>query len=129
MSDMIGLGLAYLTDQLATHASIRATYWRGSDSASIRATLDSQLLKLDDGLGGFRLEWTDLDILVPAVDLVLAGLAVTPRRGDRLELSLASGLETFEVRPFGHDPAWRWSDPNQSQMRIHLKHIEPEAYS
>lgn len=126
--DMIGDGLAWLTEELATYASKPAIYWRGADAVSIRATLDSKLLRIDDGLGGFRLEWTDLDILVPAVDLVLGGQAVTPRRGDRLELTLPSGAETYQVFPYGREPAWRWEDPNQSIMRIHLKHIEPEAY-
>ena len=124
--NMLKDGLAWLTDQLIEHASEPITYARGYDSVETRATFGRKLLKLDDGQGGFRIEWTDMDFLIRADAAFTFGSGIiTPQRGDIVWIAVATGLESFEVFPFGHnEPPWRWSDPHQSMYRIHTKHID-----
>jgi len=129
MSDLLKTGLAWLTTKLKDHASQAVTYARGYDSVDVQATLGQKLLQLDDGTGGIRMEWTDLDFLIPAADLTFDGVTlVIPERGDIIYLVVGSLVESFEVFPFGAEPPWRWADPHQSMLRIHGKHIGEEPY-
>lgn len=129
MADLLKDGLAWLTGQLKAHASEPVTYARGYDAVDVQATLGQKLLKLDDGLGGIRLEWTDLDLLIPAADLDFGSGPVTPERGDLVYLVVAAEVQTFEVAPYGGESCWRWSDPHQSIRRIHAKFVATEPYS
>ncbi len=129
MADMLKDGLAFLTSQLKAYASQTVTYARGYDSVEVQATFGQKLLKIDDGFGNIRMEWTDLDFCIPAADLHFGDLVtITPTRGDLIYILAGDQYETFEVMPFGGDAAWRWSDPHQSMYRIHAKHIGTEAY-
>jgi hypothetical protein len=123
MSDMLQSGQAWLADQLKTYASRLVTYQRGSQQTTLPATIGRTLMKLDDGYGGVRMEWTDRDFLIQAADLRFAGLQVSPERGDRL--LDADGLQTviYEVVSFGGNPPWRFSDPFGTLLRIHTKRI------
>lgn len=128
MSNILKSGMAYLTQQMLLHASETIVYSRGNDSVEVQAVLGKKLLKIDDGQGGFRIEVTDLDVLVAADDLVLASERVTPQRGDLVLLTTDYDTQTFEVLPIGSEPAWRWSDPFQSMFRIHAKHIDTDQF-
>mgnify|MGYP001176916635 FL=1 len=128
-TDLIRVGLSLLTQTLKATASQPVTYVRGLDSVDVRATFGRKLLKLDDGAGGIRMEWTDMDFLIPSADLVIGGESITPQRGDRVFMLAGENVQEFEVMPFGSDPAWIWSDPHQSMFRIHAKHIGSEPYS
>lgn len=129
-SNILGQGLAWLTDQLREHASEAVTYARGDASVDVQATLGSKLLKLDDGDGGIRMERTDMDFLVRASDLDFGGGPVRPQRGDVVYLPVGGTLQVFEVVPYGgSDGPWRWADPHQSMLRIHAKHVGEEPYS
>ena len=128
MADLLKSGLAWLTSQLTAHASEIVTYARGYDSTEVHATLGRKLLKLSDEFG-IRIEWTDMDFLIPTVDLAFDGEPFTPLRGDQLFVTIdETTVEQFEVFPFGDEPAWRWADPHHSIVRIHAKHIGSEPY-
>jgi hypothetical protein len=121
-TDRLKVGLARLTTRLAGSAAQSVLYRRGPDEVRVRATLGSKLLRVEDLDGGVRHEWTDMDFCVPAVDLVLCGERVTPDRGDELTVTLEDGSEErYEVFPYNGEPAWRWSDPHRSMVRIHAK--------
>jgi hypothetical protein len=126
MPDMLRDGLAFLTAQLAANASQEATYSDGASSATVRVMLGSKLLRLFDDVGASRLEWTDMDFLIPAADLILGGLHSLPTRGHTISIVIAENLEVFEVAPYENDPPWRWSDPNETMFRVHTKHIETQ---
>ena len=128
MADVLKDGLAWLTGKLREYAAQTVTYSRGTDSVDVPATFGKKLLKIDDGMGGIRVEWTDMDFLIPAADLVLNGSPVIPQRGDLIHITEAYDTQTFEVLPFGSEPAWRWSDPHQSMLRIHTKRVNLEAF-
>ncbi len=129
MGDILKDGLAFLTAQLKANASQTITYARGLNSVDVQATFGKKLLKLDDGLGGIRMEWTDMDFLIPAADLKFGSTPITPERGDLIYLTEPYDVQVFEVMPYGSDPAWHWSDPHQSMYRIHAKFIDDEPYS
>ena len=123
MSNLLKTGLAWLTSQLRTHAAETVTYVRGYDSLDVPATFGKKLLRLSDEYG-IRVEWTDMDFLIAADDLVIGGERITPERGDIIQIAMAYDDQAFEVQPFGSEPAWRWADPHQSMMRIHTKRID-----
>ena len=54
MQDLLQAGQAWLADQLHEHVATEVTYRRGTDDATVRATIGRTLLKLDDGYGGVR---------------------------------------------------------------------------
>jgi hypothetical protein len=129
MADMLASGLAYLTDQLTEFAAQDVTYTRGTIVLTVPAVLGKKLLKLYDDIGVARLEWTDMDFLIAAADLIVGGLHSLPARGDLVTITLADGTQSvFEVAPYGpSDPPWRWSDPNQTMLRVHTKQIQTQV--
>lgn len=131
MSDMLAEGLAFLTEQLSANVSQSVTYARGDLSVDVPAMLGRKLLKVDDGAGGIRIEWTDMDFLIPAASLILPGddSPLTPDRGDRIFVVMPYDVQEFEVEPFGNEPCFRWSDPKETMYRIHTKYIDSEQFA
>ena len=123
MSDRLETGVAHLASRLKSHASRPVTYRRGALSATVSATLDSQLLRTTDRLGNTKVERTDRDFLITAADLVLAGQVVTPQRGDQVDVTFGSVTERFEVVAVGTEPHWRYEDNHQMVLRVHTKSI------
>jgi hypothetical protein len=70
-----------------------------------------------------------MDFCIPAADMVIDGQPLTPARGHKVLVTAGESVETFEVLPYGNEPAWRWADPHQSILRIHGKHIDDEPYT
>ncbi len=127
MVDLLGAGLAWLTQQFTAYASQTVTYDDGTGTIVVQATLGKKLLKLEDSQGGIRMEWTDLDLLIPSAALVINGNPVTPARGHRISIVQGDTLQIYEVMPYGSEPAWRWCDPGQTMYRIHAKYIDTIA--
>ena len=127
MSNMLRDGMAWLAGKMKTHAGETVVIVRGVLSVSLTATPGTTLLKLDDGYGGSRIEWTDADWLITAADYVLGGTATEPQRGDRIRRTVGGVIYVYEVSAPGAEPVWRWSDSYQTTYRIHAKHISTEA--
>lgn len=126
MADLLQFGLDWLGDQLKEHVSRTVVYRRGANEATVQATIGRTLLKLDDGYGGVRMEWTDRDFLIHAADLVLDGNAVLPQRGDLVRETQGTTTFVYEVMAPGKEPAWRWSDVYRKMLRIHSKQVGVE---
>lgn len=126
MPDVLRNGSDWLADQLKEHASRPVVYRRGADEVSVQATIGRTLLKLDDGYGGVRMEWTDREFLIHADDLVLNGNAVLPERGDLIRETQGGKTFVYEVMAPGKEPAWRWSDVFRKVLRIHAKQVGVE---
>jgi hypothetical protein len=124
MGDMLSEGLAWLAEKLKVHASRPIVYRRGTDEVTLQAVIGRTLLKLDDGYGGVRMEWTDRDFLIAAEDLILGGQRVLPERGDRILETHDGKTLVFEVLAPGNEPEWRWSDPYRTLLRIHTKLLD-----
>jgi hypothetical protein len=115
-----------LADQLKQHASKPVVYGRGIEQVPVQATVGRTLLKLDDGYGGVRMEWTDRDFLIQTADLILGAALVTPERGDRIRETVGANTSVYEVMAYGGEPPWRFSDPFGKLLRIHTKFIGVE---
>ena len=127
MSNVLKNGLAWLTGQLRSHASETVTYARGYDSVDVPAVFGRKLLRIADETG-IRVEWTDMDFLIAAEDLAIDGERLEPQRGDIVHIDMPYDTQSFEVMPFGSEPAWHWADPHQTMYRIHAKHIDTEQF-
>jgi hypothetical protein len=123
MADLLETGQAWLADKLQEHAARSVVYHRGAQNVAVLATIGRTLLRLDDGDGGVRMAWTDRDFLIPAANLVLNGITVTPETGDRITETVGLNTSTFEVMAYGGEPPWRYSDPFGKLLRIHTKFI------
>ena len=126
MSDMLEAANQWLAERLKAHASRPVIYRRGADAVTVQAIVGRTLLKLDDGYGGVRMEWTDRDFLIAADDLILGGQKTLPRRGDQIRETAASKTLVYEVLAPGSEPEWRWSNPHRRLLRIHTKQIGEE---
>ena len=84
-------------------------------------------MKLDDGYGGIRLEWTDRDFLIQAADLDLGSGPVLPERGDQIKEIDGAVESTYEVAAYGGEPPYRPSDPFGIVLRIHTKLIQTRS--
>jgi hypothetical protein len=126
MPDLLRTGSDWLADQLKEHASRLVVYRRGGDEVAVQATVGRTLLKLDDGYGGVRMEWTDRDFLIHAADLVLAGNPTLPERGDIIRETQGGKVFVYEVMAPGGEPPWRWSDVYRKVLRIHAKQVGVE---
>lgn len=126
MPDVLRNGSDWLAHQLKEHASRPVVYRRGADEVAVQATIGRTLLKLDDGYGGVRMEWTDRDFLIHAADLLLGGNAVLPERGDLIRETQGGKTFVYEVMAPGKEPAWRWSDVFRKVLRIHAKQVGVE---
>ena len=126
MPDLLRIGSDWLADQMKEYASLPVVYRRGADEVTVQATIGRTLLKLDDGYGGVRMEWTDRDYLIHAADLVLAGNPTLPERGDIIRETQGSQTYVYEVMAPGREPVWRWSDVYRKVFRIHTKQVGVE---
>ncbi len=123
MADMLRSGQEWLANQLKSYASRVIVYQRGTNQITLSAVIGRTLLKLEDGYGGVRMEWTDRDFLIAPKDLVIAGAQVTPERGDMIRESEGNEVFIHEVMVPGSEPPWRWSDPHRQLFRVHTKQI------
>jgi hypothetical protein len=122
--NLFDVGFGALTSKLITHASVDAVYARGDDEVNVKAVIGSKLLKVDDGMGGLKIQWTDLDFLIPVADLALPYLGpILPQREDMVHLIMPYEVQSFQVYPFGSEPEWRYCDPYQHMYRIHTKYV------
>jgi hypothetical protein len=127
VTDLLQTGQEWLADQLKEHASRQVVYQRGATELVVQATIGRTLMKLDDGYGGIRMEWTDRDFLIQAADLLIGAAVVTPERGDRVRETVGVNTSVFEVMAYGDEPPWRFSDPFGKLLRIHTKFIGIES--
>lgn len=123
MPDLLAFGMDWLADRLKAFAARSVVYHRGTEEVTVAAVIGRTLLKLDDGYGGVRMEWTDRDFLIRPEDLVVGGTAVLPERGDTIRETVETTTFVYEVMAPGKEPAWRWSDPHRRMLRIHTKLI------
>lgn len=106
-------------------AGVSITYARGVDSVELTAWEGRTLFAIESRQeGAARVQWGDKDYLIVASELILDGDTVTPREGDRITQTLPEGDVTFEVLPPNRgEPAWRYSDPQRTILRVHVKEV------
>lgn len=106
----------WLPAMLQSAAGSTVSYRRGATSITLTAVI-GQTVFSSNVEGAARIERGDRDYLILVADLTLG----VPRIGDRI--TDANGL-VFEVQtPETGEPAWRYSDPERAEYRLHMKRV------
>lgn len=120
MPDLMARAAEFIAGKLAANVSRPVTYVREADSAALDATVGRSSFDVDDGHGVMRFETRDY--IVRADALVLAGVQVQPRRGDRVLEQVGDGSTVaYEVVNIAGSPEWRPCDSSRVLIRIHTK--------
>lgn len=99
-------------------AGFAVTYTRGGNSASLVVVKGRSAMSLGDALlAGVSSEVTDF--LFAAADLDVGSGVVTPEHGDTIEFVRSGETFTYRVTPVESEPAWRYVDAGQTEIRIH----------
>ena len=126
MADLLQRASAWLEDQRTKYLTQSVVYQRGADTTPVPATVGETVFQIDDGAGAvLRIE--SRDYLIRAVDLVLGGNAILPKRGDRIRETSGTQVIVYEVVGPGDEPCWRWSDAYRQTLRIHTKQVDTET--
>jgi hypothetical protein len=123
MTDLLERASNWLEEQRRRHASPVVPYARGSRTLDGVATIGKTLFEVDDGYG-IVVRYESRDYLIQAADLVLDSEPFVPQRGDRIQEVQGSTTFVYEVTAPGKEPAWRYSDPYRTALRIHTKQVE-----
>jgi len=126
MANLLQSGSDWLADQLKTHATVEVVYGQGAEQVTVSATIGRTLFELADQYGIVQ-KVESRDYLIQAADLILAGGAVLPERGDRIRETQGGTTFVYEVMAPGKEPHWRYSDPFRKLLRIHTKHVDTES--
>lgn len=120
MPNLLQQAKTTLVDTLRTNAATAVTYVRGSDSVSLTAVKgrSNHPVTLSDGS---QEEVQSIDWIIRRADLVIDGVAVEPRRGDKIIQVLGDVTITHELLGDGGEGSWRYSDQFRTAFRIHTK--------
>lgn len=106
----------WLDTMVKAAAGRTVTYTRGAESITLTAVV-GQTSSVSNTEVAVMVQSGDRDYLIAVDDLTFG----EPRSGDRIG---ESGL-TFEVQePGTGEPAWRYSDPERTQYRLHTKRVK-----
>ena len=126
MADMLAQGSAWLEDQRNAHMTRTVVYQRSGDSVELPATIGRTLFEQADEFGIIH-KLESRDFLVLRNDLVLSGVQILPKAGDRVRDPDGDNTQVYEVMAPGPEPAFRYSDPYRKTLRIHTKHVGAET--
>jgi len=126
LADVLGQGLAWLERQRQQFLTKPVRYRRATQEIAASATVGTTIFRFDVGPGiTERIEARDF--LIAATDLAALPAFQQPQRGDRVIEDDATTRHHYEVIAPGHEPVWRWSDPNRACYRIHTKLVKTET--
>lgn len=104
---------------VASVAGVKVTYSRGSASVVLTAVPAVSHSNAD----GQQIitEYRTRDFIVPASDLILSGIEITPKKGDTIEETVGNTVHSYQVaRPDGGtEQPWRYTNTGRSFIRIH----------
>jgi hypothetical protein len=103
-----------------------ATYHRGSDSASIDKIVPGETGVQVDDRKGTTVRAKKRDWLIKASALVINEVAIKPAIGDRIKVTVADGLDVYEVSELAGEVC-RWWDRGKTTWRIHTRFMTTEA--
>jgi hypothetical protein len=111
-------GIDWMRSQLLASVSIEVTYHRNTSSVTLSAVVGTTTFEAVNEYGIVERVQTR-DYLIPSKELILGGSPTLPMAGDRI----TEGAREFEVTAQGGEPAFRYSDPSQTILRIHTKGV------
>ena len=122
--DFLQRGIAWLDRQRVKHLSQCVTYQRGGESVQIAATLGTTSVEITDDTGA-TVQSPRMDFIVSADALVLGGVIVVPKIGDRIHVADAAGkTRVYEVLSLPDGRHYRPCDGNRQMLRIHAKQVD-----
>lgn len=105
---------------------LAVTYSRGETTASVTA-VPGRTVAITEDASGLTVRSVQRDWIVKAAALVLGGAAVLPEVGDQIRLTVADGVEVFEVQRLAGEPCYRPVDDLAAVLRIHTRKIDKEV--
>jgi hypothetical protein len=116
---------AWLNGMLGKAAGVAITYTRATVVVPITAASGNATVGREDATsereGGPRKESSDRDYLIAVAALASLG---EPREGDLIQESINGVAAKFKVmRPDIGEPAWRFSDTEETCYRLHTKRV------
>lgn len=118
MPNLFELARDWLPAQAQTAAAVSVTYSRGAETITITTAVVGRTVFASNVEGAARIEFGDRDYLIPVDDLTFG----VPAIGDRITETVDGTAKVFEVvTPDTGEPAWRYSDPQHTVWRIHVK--------
>jgi len=130
--NMLSNGMAWLNRQRVAHLSQPVIYQRGGESVELAATLGATTVDVTDDTGA-TVRSPQTDFIVSADALVLDGVTIVPKVGDRIFVTRApdddgtmSGVKTlvYEVLSLPDGRHCRPCDPGGRMLRIHAKQVD-----
>jgi len=128
VSNLFTRGRALLDRGLEAVAAVTLTVSRRFDGEPTRtgaitdAIVGRTVFRHTD-VGPSAIEFGERDYLIPVASYIIGGRAVEPADGDRFVESVNGTDLTFEVLPVTGEPAWRYSDPDRTRYRVHVKRV------
>ena len=114
----------WLADQAAAAMGLTLTITRGAQSTEDVPAVLGQVAFRVDAEEGRRVQVGDRDYLIRVENYVIGGTAVKPMLGDRYQET--GGSIVWElVDPDNGEPAWRYSDAERTEYRLHVKKVSP----
>ncbi|MDE2100058.1 MAG: hypothetical protein KGL39_22580 [Patescibacteria group bacterium] len=106
---------------LRSVAGVPITVTRGANtSATITAGVGSTEYEIEDS--GVVVEtWTSRDYLIAKTDYAPTGTPSNPAKGDIIADTVNGVSKRFTVLAPQGKPVFEYSDPNQTQLRVHTK--------
>ena len=102
-------------------------YRRGESSCTWRAVQGATNFETADA-NGVMVSFTSADFIGKADELILDEEPtigpVEPQRGDRIWKRKGNSTLVYEILSLNGQPAYRYSDPERSIIRIHTKLLE-----
>jgi hypothetical protein len=122
-SNMLSDALAWHVGQAKAFFTVPITYFVGDQSIPLMAILENEILRVEDGEGGTRIQWVDKVFVVPVDDLNFGDGPINPQRGHIIKQTLNDGVHTYEVLVPGREAPYRESDGYDTYHIIRTKQV------
>ena len=109
-----------LRDIRKSHLSETVGYSRLGVQVIIEATRGSTGYEVFDD-NGTAVRSRSTDFIFTAADLILSGSVTLPKRRDRIVITIATAVSTYEVLDLGAAGHFRPADPFGTTLRVHTK--------
>lgn len=120
---LMSRGKSFLNRKMGDAAGVSVSYTRAAETISLTAVIGRTVFA-SNLEGKARIEFGEIDLIIVAADLEFDGVQVKPERGDRIGITLDGTALTLELMiPQTGEPAWRYSDPERTRIRLHCKRV------
>lgn len=121
MVDMLKIASQHLSAQRRAFMAQTVLYTRGKVSVPLAATLGQSVDEVSS-TDGTAIRVSSQDFIVCGAELILGGVAVTPKAGDTISYN-GGVYEVCDLGNAGGVP-WRWCDGQQVDLRIQTRKVK-----